>query len=140
MHGRGVCKQGAPEQINCDGFLCYCEYRGFDGPEVFEVNHGHEETNPCNNAVCSHCGWSGRYPADGLDIFTGAVDLEESPVGKGESPGFTRQLDKAIEKLGEALTVFTESLDEQEQASEQQGNAPQADSSVEGGPGNGDEE
>jgi len=51
---------------------------GFDGPEIKANDHGTSEANPCRNSRCGHCGWSGIFPANGLDIAIGSLDLEGS--------------------------------------------------------------
>ena len=51
-HGRGRCN--GLRDTACLGFICdMCD----GGP-----HHGQSLTDPCDSAVCHHCGWSGRYP------------------------------------------------------------------------------
>lgn len=73
VHGRGPCAEGAPESEHCAGFLCHCEAKGNDGPEVKAFLHGMVESNKCHNAQCSHCGWAGTSPANALDYMLGAA-------------------------------------------------------------------
>ena len=53
--GRETCKQRPRSSFGCDGFLCEC-----DG--LHSVDHGETYVDPCRNAVCHHCGWSGVFP------------------------------------------------------------------------------
>lgn len=55
-HGKGG-KEKCNEtyETYCDGFICECD-------EECGNAHGTEE-EPCQNAVCYHCGWFGAFPA-----------------------------------------------------------------------------
>ncbi|MGD9211733.1 MAG: hypothetical protein PVI90_13185 [Desulfobacteraceae bacterium] len=45
----------------CDGFVCECEDVNNNDDNVDE-DHGLYMDNPCHNAACYHCGWTGRFP------------------------------------------------------------------------------
>lgn len=55
-HGKGECECGAVSTELCDGLVCECkQYQRKQG-------HGTTLPDPCTDANCYHCGWSGRMP------------------------------------------------------------------------------
>lgn len=44
----------------CMGLICECD--GDQCPASLEPDHGHVLSNPCEEALCYHCGWGGTYP------------------------------------------------------------------------------
>lgn len=60
--GKGACKT---QESSCDGLVCECDS---DASET----HG-TQPDPCLNARCRHCGWSGNMPPD----------IEPCPTCKG---------------------------------------------------------
>lgn len=52
--GEGACKR-ARHDIGCGGFLCECMHETARG-------HGSSFEDPCESAVCDHCGWGGTFP------------------------------------------------------------------------------
>lgn len=56
-HGKGDCRN---RRFECTGFLCECDFdEESDAPD-----HGVSLSNPCSNAQCDHCGWSGTVPVN----------------------------------------------------------------------------
>jgi hypothetical protein len=59
-HGTGgseKCKDSLFRQGNsCQGFLCECPDSGES------LTHGQLLSDVCEEAVCHHCGWSGKFP------------------------------------------------------------------------------
>lgn len=65
---------------------------GFDGPEVKSNDHGQTETNPCRNSKCGHCGWSGIYPANGLEIVLGSLETPSAaPIDPSALSGWEKK-------------------------------------------------
>lgn len=60
-HGKGGEDKCAHMQHNgrgagaCMGFICNCD--GDTGPD-----HGEIYDDPCDEALCYHCGWGGTFP------------------------------------------------------------------------------
>ena len=66
-HGAGgeeKCDSLRYESGSCSGFICEC---ADDTPE----SHGVTFVDPCENANCYHCGWSGTFPVKpkGLQVW-----------------------------------------------------------------------
>jgi hypothetical protein len=47
------CDRGGGNE--CGGFICECE-------DATEKGHGDSLKDPCEYAVCYHCGWAGQFP------------------------------------------------------------------------------
>lgn len=61
-HGRGGIEKcvNPIEHYACEGLICDCDSRDF--PRSDEPDHGTTLENPCTEAHCYHCGWSGTHP------------------------------------------------------------------------------
>jgi len=58
-HGRGGKTKCVSDDdlLNCEGLVCEC-----DVDDDIDGDHGLSQNDPCENAVCYHCGWGGRLP------------------------------------------------------------------------------
>lgn len=55
-HGKGNRERCRARGLSdCPGFLCEC-----DGDT--DDHHGEQYADPCPEAKCHHCGWSGTFP------------------------------------------------------------------------------
>lgn len=52
---------GAPYK-DCEGLICECQPSDDPEDDTNKDNHGEDESNPCVEANCYHCGWGGRLP------------------------------------------------------------------------------
>lgn len=60
-HGAGQCDYDS-RTIDCEGLICECEDWEDDNPLSEQPGHGETLSNPCKNAHCCHCDWSGTVP------------------------------------------------------------------------------
>ena len=64
-HGKGgadACRDELSRHSrDCAGFLCECE------DSFTAESHGESADDPCESAVCHHCGWEGTFPVPAID-------------------------------------------------------------------------
>ena len=55
-HGKGGADACKSMGATCMGFICECD------EDQLTSTHGEMKAEPCLNAVCYHCDWSGKMP------------------------------------------------------------------------------
>ncbi len=62
-HGKGGSKtcETNPGEAGCNGMICECPSGGANNLSE-KRDHGISFSNPCPNAECFHCRWSGTFP------------------------------------------------------------------------------
>lgn len=85
-HGKGgaeKCKERRHERSQCQGFLCMCDYDS----DSDSATHGTSFTEPCPDATCFHCGWSGTFPVKPKNLQT----WEKKALDAGWAPPAERK-------------------------------------------------
>jgi hypothetical protein len=62
-HGEGECGSPNAGAITCSGLLCECD----QDAQSSRRDHGETTSNPCPNANCYHCGFSGTVPQEKME-------------------------------------------------------------------------